>query len=117
MNTPEHPSTPAPRRGVKQFLHKRILAKAAVALAGLGACGALLLALAVALAWPSLPALHAMTDYRPSVPLRIYTTDHVLIGEFGEEHRNVRSEEHTSELQSIMRISYAVFCLKKKTKK
>src|SRR3546814_6484082 len=32
-------------------------------------------------------------------------------------HRIVqRSEEHTSELQSLMRISYAVFCLKKKTK-
>src|SRR3546814_8389673 len=30
---------------------------------------------------------------------------------------NVRSEEHTSELQSLMRISYAVFCLKKKNKK
>src|SRR3546814_9501444 len=30
---------------------------------------------------------------------------------------NCRSEEHTSELQSLMRISYAVFCLKKKTKK
>src|SRR3546814_1099081 len=29
----------------------------------------------------------------------------------------IRSEEHTSELQSLMRISYAVFCLKKKTKK
>src|SRR3546814_4077490 len=29
--------------------------------------------------------------------------------------RNQRSEEHTSELQSLMRISYAVFCLKKKT--
>src|SRR3546814_979046 len=29
----------------------------------------------------------------------------------------VRSEEHTSELQSLMRISYAVFCLKKKTQK
>src|SRR3546814_6259299 len=29
---------------------------------------------------------------------------------------NPRSEEHTSELQSLMRISYAVFCLKKKTK-
>src|SRR3546814_1058148 len=29
--------------------------------------------------------------------------------------RTVRSEEHTSELQSLMRISYAVFCLKKKT--
>src|SRR3546814_8965384 len=30
---------------------------------------------------------------------------------------NARSAEHTSELQSLMRISYAVFCLKKKTKK
>src|SRR3546814_11809861 len=30
-----------------------------------------------------------------------------------EKHRAVRSEEHTSELQSLMRISYAVFCLKK----
>src|SRR3546814_2839624 len=32
-------------------------------------------------------------------------------------HQLPRSEEHTSELQSLMRISYAVFCLKKKTKK
>src|SRR3546814_2925998 len=31
-------------------------------------------------------------------------------------HRCIRSEEHTSELQSLMRISYAVFCLKKKNK-
>src|SRR3546814_5232328 len=30
---------------------------------------------------------------------------------------DARSEEHTSELQSLMRISYAVFCLKKKTQK
>src|SRR3546814_5529432 len=37
--------------------------------------------------------------------------------ELGEEEVEVgdRSEEHTSELQSLMRISYAVFCLKKKT--
>src|SRR3546814_8111586 len=34
-------------------------------------------------------------------------------GRDGDQH--VRSEEHTSELQSLMRISYAVFCLKKKT--
>src|SRR3546814_6984736 len=34
----------------------------------------------------------------------------------GVQHGN-RSEEHTSELQSLMRISYAVFCLKKKKKK
>src|SRR3546814_8173962 len=38
-------------------------------------------------------------------------------GRFGRgvEHQLLRSEEHTSELQSLMRISYAVFCLKKKT--
>src|SRR3546814_2835934 len=34
----------------------------------------------------------------------------------GVEARAQRSEEHTSELQSLMRISYAVFCLKKKKK-
>src|SRR3546814_7560169 len=33
-----------------------------------------------------------------------------------DEAGNARSEEHTSELQSLMRISYAVFCLKKKNK-
>src|SRR3546814_4723915 len=32
-----------------------------------------------------------------------------------QELQSLRSEEHTSELQSLMRISYAVFCLKKKT--
>src|SRR3546814_6273505 len=35
----------------------------------------------------------------------------------GAQAEIARSEEHTSELQSLMRISYAVFCLKKKTKK
>src|SRR3546814_3685701 len=35
----------------------------------------------------------------------------------GLRHRDARSEEHTSELQSLMRISYAVFCLKKKKTK
>src|SRR3546814_5565948 len=36
---------------------------------------------------------------------------------FGQSPEEYRSEEHTSELQSLMRISYAVFCLKKKKKK
>src|SRR3546814_3549324 len=34
--------------------------------------------------------------------------------QIGHDHPNARSEEHTSELQSLMRISYAVLCLKKK---
>src|SRR3546814_6426704 len=41
-----------------------------------------------------------------------------IISEDGQEPQSdVRSEEHTSELQSLMRISYAVFCLKKKIKR
>src|SRR3546814_8684336 len=41
---------------------------------------------------------------------------HQLLG-VGEDEREDRSEEHTSELQSLMRNSYAVFCLKKKKQK
>src|SRR3546814_4808365 len=54
------------------------------------------------------PVVHARAD-----------DDHAaaagLVGGAGELTRDLRSEEHTSELQSLMRISYAVFCLKKKT--
>ncbi|WMD22906.1 PBP1A family penicillin-binding protein [Achromobacter seleniivolatilans] len=87
MSTPQQSSaTPGGKSGIPW---KRLLVKAGVAVAGAGVCGAVLLGLALALAWPSLPDLHAMTDYRPRVPLRIYTADKVLIGEYGEEHRNV----------------------------
>src|SRR3546814_8602036 len=44
---------------------------------------------------------------------RVPGSDQSLLDAMGE----MRSEEHTSELQSLMRISYAVFCLKKKKKK
>ena len=43
------------------------------------------MAYALVVMQPQLPDLGAITDYRPKVPLRIYTADHVLIGEFGEE--------------------------------
>src|SRR3546814_3611225 len=43
--------------------------------------------------------------------------DRFYINAFGLMYDEIRSEEHTSELQSLMRISYAVFCLKKKTNK
>src|SRR3546814_1892249 len=44
------------------------------------------------------------------------STDAPSVGCEAGNSEPVRSEEHTSELQSLMRISYAVFCLKKKTK-
>ena len=37
---------------------------------------------------PNLPSLTALTDYQPKIPLRVYTADNVLIGEFGPEHRD-----------------------------
>jgi len=45
------------------------------------------LGIAVAFAWPKLPALESLTDYQPRIPLRVYSADGKLIGEFGEERR------------------------------
>src|SRR5262252_8060463 len=57
--------------------------------AGLTALGVLVAALVVALAYPNLPTLEALTEYQPKIPLRIYSADGSLIGEFGEERRAV----------------------------
>lgn len=55
---------------------------------------ALVVVFAAILAYPSLPSLEVLTDYQPKIPLRVYTADGVLIGEFGEERRAlVRIEE------------------------
>ena len=48
---------------------------------------AILLGLAAMLAYPTLPSLEALTDYRPKIPLRIYSAEGTLLGEFGEERR------------------------------
>lgn len=48
---------------------------------------AALAALVVSLLYPQLPSLEILTDYQPKIPLRIFTTDGALIGEFGEERR------------------------------
>src|SRR6185503_19809412 len=41
------------------------------------------------LLWSNLPSLEALTDYRPKVPLRVYSAEGDLIGEFGEEKRAI----------------------------
>src|SRR3546814_14804187 len=54
----------------------------------------------------------ARTAFCGNLPFYNWLT--VRLGSDGNHLPGVRSEEHTSELQSLMRISYAVFCLKKK---
>jgi penicillin-binding protein 1A len=84
------------RSSSSSFLHKwskrplkiRLLQLLAAALAGGVLLGALVLAYALLIVVPNLPALDALTDYRPKIPLRVYTADQVLIGEFGEERRD-----------------------------
>jgi len=57
------------------------------------ALGAVLAAIALVgvvavIAYPKLPSIEALTDYRPKIPLRVFTADGYLIGEFGEERRH-----------------------------
>ena len=47
----------------------------------------LLLIFAAMLTYPSLPSLEVLTDYKPKIPLRVYSSEGILIGEFGEERR------------------------------
>lgn len=60
---------------------------------GLGLAGALALALviavALAMAYPNLPDISDLADYRPKLPLRVYSAEGALLGEFGEERRNL----------------------------
>ncbi|HTS55763.1 MAG TPA: penicillin-binding protein 1A [Burkholderiales bacterium] len=49
----------------------------------------LLVGYAAAIVYPMLPSLEALTEYNPKIPLRIYSAEGTLIGEFGEERRAV----------------------------
>ncbi|MEK7779417.1 MAG: penicillin-binding protein 1A [Pseudomonadota bacterium] len=56
---------------------------------GLGLAGLLLAGFAALVIYSNLPSLETLTDYRPKIPLRIYSDEELLIGEFGVERRNV----------------------------
>ncbi|HEY2022501.1 penicillin-binding protein 1A [Paraburkholderia sp.] len=79
---------PAPKKRKRPLWQKLIFGLVGLIVAGV-VCVALLAGYALVVATPNLPSLDALTDYRPKVPLRIYTADHVLIGEFGEERRDI----------------------------
>ena len=60
---------------------------------GLAAAGLvsvlIIVGVALSVAYPNLPDVSDLSDYRPKLPLRVYSSDGVLIGEFGEERRNL----------------------------
>jgi penicillin-binding protein 1A len=58
-------------------------------LAGFALIGVLLGGFVLLVAFPKVPSIDVLTEYQPKVPLRVYTADGALIGEFGEERRAV----------------------------
>jgi penicillin-binding protein 1A len=66
----------------------RVAGAVALLVAGGAASAALLLLFVFAIVYSNLPPIDALTDYRPKIPLRVWTADGVLIGEFGEERRD-----------------------------
>jgi len=71
------------------FLNPNIAKFLAFSVLGLAIIGALIIAYALIFINPRLPSLDVITDYRPKIPLRIYSADNVLLGEFGEEKRSL----------------------------
>mgnify|MGYP002735511763 CR=1 FL=1 len=68
---------------------------------GLAVCGLIFGTLVVSSVWPNLPNLTAMTDYRPRIPLRIYSADKILLAEYGEERRNVLRIDEFPEVMKL----------------
>ncbi|MCW5667094.1 MAG: penicillin-binding protein 1A [Piscinibacter sp.] len=66
---------------------RAVLALLGLALAGFAAL-LMTVAIALAVAYPNLPEIGGITDYRPKLPMRIFSADGVLLGEYGEERRN-----------------------------
>jgi penicillin-binding protein 1A len=67
----------------------RLLAWGAGLVAAGIVCVMFAVGLALASAYPNLPDVSDLTDYRPKLPLRVFSSDGAILGEFGEEHRNL----------------------------
>ncbi len=80
----------------------RWIAFPALALAGLGVMGMAVAGFVLLIAYPNLPSVETLTDYQPKIPLRVYTADGVLIGEFGEERRSV---VRVDEVPALMKLA------------
>lgn len=77
---------PAAPDGARHWLVRMLSWAFGLAAAAVLAIG-LVVGVALAVAYPNLPEVASLSDYRPKLPLRVYSADGVLLGEFGEERR------------------------------
>ncbi|MDB5751868.1 MAG: putative bifunctional family b-glycosyltransferase/PBP transpeptidase [Ramlibacter sp.] len=82
------PGPSAPRPAWQRLLLGFLAWTFGIALA-LVATGVAIGGLALAVAYPNLPDISDLSDYRPKLPLRVFSADGVMIGEFGEERRQL----------------------------
>jgi penicillin-binding protein 1A len=78
-----HPTTAG-----RHWLVRTIMWAAGIALAA-GLSLLMIIALALSVAFPKLPDISDLSDYRPKLPLRVFSAEGDLLGEFGEERRNL----------------------------
>lgn len=100
MSKKVNSTTKKPSKTNKSSFLSRYILKPLVFVAGLGLCFLLIAVLAIKLTWSSLPDLSAMTEYKPRLPLYVYSSDGVLLGEYGDERRNVLNLQ---EIPMVMR--------------
>ncbi|PUE11667.1 penicillin-binding protein [Limnohabitans sp. T6-5] len=84
----QRPGDVASPSRVPSWLVKLALWAMGIMAAGLASI-LLVVGVAMVVAYPNLPDISDLADYKPKLPLRIYTADGVLMGEFGEERRNL----------------------------
>lgn len=77
---------PSPAEWSRWLLRK--LAWGGMALLGVVVGLVVMLGIALAVAYPNLPEISSLTDYRPKLPLRVFSSDGALLGEFGDERRS-----------------------------
>jgi len=89
-STPKPPTAEPPSRPSAGLadLRRWLAWLAGLAVAGVAGL-AMVIGLGLAMAYPNLPDVTELADYRPKLPLRVYATGGELIGEFGEERRNL----------------------------
>ncbi len=90
---PPQPENSTPTRAKASAKPMHWLLRTFLWLSGLAAAGIIsvliILAIALSVAFPNLPDISDLSEYRPKLPLRIFSAEGILIGEFGEERRHL----------------------------